>query len=125
MAYLEISTNELAKIITSYLDSNISNVKGLTNGFSFEVELGIRLLPKSIPLKLVFTEFDEENEIIIFEILPNSNSKILKKGFVKILKAISNLIPEDELPEGVWIEQNFLFINPAEMIETPGIEVTV
>ena len=125
MAYLELSTTELAKTAIAFFGKEISNVKGLTNGFSFEVELGIRLMPKSIPLKLIFSEFDDENEVIVFEITLNSDSKILQKGFGTILKAITNILPIDELPEGVELEDNYLYITLAEIIENPGMEITI
>ncbi|MCC6256315.1 MAG: hypothetical protein IT276_15485 [Ignavibacteriaceae bacterium] len=125
MAYLELSTTELAKTATAFVGKEISNFNGLSDGISFDVELGIKLLPKSIPLKLVFSEFDAENEIIIFEIMLNSDNKILRKGFRAILKAVTSILPEDELPEGVELEDNYLNITPAEIIEYPGIEITI
>jgi len=125
LAYLELSTTELAKTATAFVGKEISNFNGLSDGISFDVELGIKLLPKSIPLKLVFSEFDAENEIIIFEIMLNSDNKILRKGFRAILKAVTSILPEDELPEGVELEDNYLNITPAEIIEYPGIEITI
>ena len=55
----------------------------------------------------------------------NSDNKILRKGFRAILKAVTSILPEDELPEGVELEDNYLNITPAEIIEYPGIEITI
>lgn len=125
MAILELSTAELAKTAAAFTSGELSNIKGLSNGISFNAELGIKLFPKLIPLKMVFYEFDEPNGIIIFEILLNNNSKILNKGFGLIVNAFGSLLIKDYLPEGVKLEDNYLYITPSKMLQQTAIEISI
>ncbi len=124
MGYLELSTTELAKIVSSAFAVDITNAKGLSNGISFDIEPGIKLLPKTIPLKIVFVEFDDENEILIFEILPNKDSRILRKSFGLMMKTLPKLL-SDDMPEGIELENNYLYIMPSEMFYQPGVEIYI
>jgi hypothetical protein len=127
MAKLELTTKELAKVLTTFADDEITNVKGEPNGISFDAnfDLGIPLLPKQIPLKFAFSEFDEDNQVIVFEILLNSNNKILNGAVDKIIQYLPKYLTEENLPEGVQISDGYLYVTPASILDISEFEIQI
>jgi hypothetical protein len=123
MAKLELSTNELAKILTSYVSEEISNVKGEADGISFDIELQIPLLPNNIPIKFAFYKFDYDNQQAIFTILLNSNSRLLVKAFDKIVKVLPKYFSDENLPDGVELSDGYLYVSPTSLLDFSDYEI--
>ena len=124
MAYLEFETIEIARIAKELnRKESISNFKGLPNGISFTVERKVLMIVKLIKLKIVFVSF--ENEKIIFEISPNDENKVFEFGFDFIKDYLSNFISNDSLPDGIEIKNNFLYVNPAQIVKSNDLTINV
>ena len=124
MAYIKLTTSELAKIITKAKKEKISNVKGLNNGIAFNVALDVKLLPKSIPLKIIYSHFNRSGKIVL-NVLLNKESKILNKGFGLILKALDKILKNDLLPEGIELQKNIVLVDPKMFIKQSDLNITV
>ncbi len=97
----------------------------MENGISFQADISLGMFSKSVPLKVVFSDFKPKKKIIVLEILLNSDSLLLKKSFTSILNAISRFIPEDSLPEGVEPDGNFIYVSPNKLLEDRDLPINI
>ncbi|MCB0748157.1 MAG: hypothetical protein KDC90_11915 [Ignavibacteriae bacterium] len=121
MANLELSSGELVKIIKPHLPDEVKNLKGTDSGFifDFKIDHGIPLIPKSIPLKIEYHSFDTTD--LIFELTVNSESNILNRAAGKIIKLLSSQL-EDILPEGIVIQESFIYGDISEQFAESELE---
>lgn len=125
MAYLELTTKELAKIVKANFSKDIKNITGLPTGFSFDynIDHGIPLIPTKIPLLIEFSDFSKGQLTFLLNV--NSDSTMLKKIASKIINIVMKSIDEEELPEGIYLEKNFVKIILDEIIDKEFINLNI
>jgi hypothetical protein len=117
MGYIELSTKEFATIIdifikkSAVIDNNISNLKGIHNGFSFDFTHDKLFLRKYVPLKIIFNNFDENNNILVLGIALNSENIIYQNIANKVLTLVSGLINMKLSEFGCEIRENLLYFD--------------
>ena len=121
MAYLEMTTKELAKIVRTRVSNDIKKITGISNGFSFEADIdhGFPLVPSKIPFLVEFTEFSKDQ--LKFELNINKPLKIVTS---KILSLVIKKF-EEELPEGVYFEKNYIKIKLDKVIDKEFLDFTI
>lgn len=125
MAYIEITTAEIAEAVPQFIDAPVSNLEGRSKGFLFDAEIEVGGFSKSVPLKVNFIGFELEDKIVVLEILLNSDSFLLKKGFDKIVNSLSRFLPEEKLPPGVKIHGTHIYIKPQILLNAKEIPVFI
>jgi hypothetical protein len=63
--------------------------------------------------------------VIVFEILLNSNNKILNGAIDKIIQYLPKYLTEDNLPEGVQISDGYLYVTPASILDISEFEIQI
>ena len=122
MSYLEIPSKELAGMAASLSNGLATNPVGLANGFSFDADLKVG---KKVPLKITFTDFDIETGELIFELALNSSNKFFAKSIKTILKAFGKIFSKFELPDGVELDGQYIYISTEELASELGLEINV
>mgnify|MGYP001051156657 CR=1 FL=1 len=125
MAFLEITTTEIANTVPAYINAPVSKIKGMREGFSFEADIEVGGFSKSVPLKVEFIGFEPEDKIVVLEIQLNSDNFILKKGFDKIVNSLSRFLPEEKLPPGVKINGTHIYIKPQILLNEKEVPVFI
>jgi uncharacterized protein YpmS len=123
MAKIEMTTSELAGMIKSFFEDYAKNIKGSADGISFTVEydLGIKLVPKKIPLELKYERIDKDLICFILRIdipLIGIASKIIFKKF-------ASLIDTFELPDGISLIGDTVQIIPSEFLKESGLKIKI
>ncbi len=81
------------------------------------------IFSKTIPLKIEFVHYDDEDELLIFEIILNSDSKTFLKVFNTVLNYFDKKIAS-KLPKGETIGGNYLPLSLSEIIQIPNFNIT-
>ena len=117
MGHIELSTSEFAIIVNKFInksseiENKISIFKGNKNGFTFDYTIKKLGLSKSVPLNIIFDNFDEKNNILVLGIASNSKKTIYQKLLKEVLNKKSdskNIILSDY---GCEIRENYLYVD--------------